>query len=164
MVDANWKDAVAAYLRRLDKAVGALAGALDQFEMLTAEGGFDALSDPAAATAEASAKLEALLEERAELLVASQVAGRRGRSLRGVLEYYAEEDLLGECERIAQDIEEQRVRTISSFVAHFHLAETSKVLVRILTRSGTDPGTYAGPGAQGAKMRISGGGLLDEAA
>lgn len=164
MVDANWMDAVAAYLKRLDQAVGALSAALDQIEALTAEGGFDALSDPAVATGEASAKLESLLEERAELLALSQVEGRRGRSLRSVLEHYGEDELLVECERIAGRIEAQRVRTISSFVAHFHLAETSKVLVRILTRSGSDPGTYAGPGAQGAPKRITGGGLLDEAA
>ncbi|WP_164104625.1 hypothetical protein [Candidatus Laterigemmans baculatus] len=163
MVDANWIDAVAAYLKRLDLAVGALAAALDRFEALPALTGEGDPSEPAVATAEASAQLESLLEERAELLAGSRVEGRRGRSLRTVLEHCGEAELLQECERIAARIEEQRVRTISSFVTHFHLAEASKDLVRILTRSGSSPGTYAGPGAIRAQG-YAGGGLLDEAA
>lgn len=158
MVDQNWKQAVAAYLTRLEGAVEALAQALDDFELCIAAGNFNALAQPAEATAAASAELESLLDARSELLKAGSPDGPRGRSLRGLLKQHQEPEMLAICERVSERIEEQRVRTISNFVTHFHLAETSKVLVRVLTRSAADPGTY------GAKPRSTGGGLLDEAA
>lgn len=158
MVDAQWIDSVEAYLHRLDAAVEALAVALSEFDACTAEGGFAALNQPAEATADAAARLEVLLDERAALLAQTEVNGQRGRSLRSVIEQLGDVDMLASCDRIAARIDEQRLRTISTFVTQFHLAETGQQLVRILTRSHADPGTY------GPKARNVGGGLLDEAA
>lgn len=157
-MDANWTDSVEVYLQRLDAAVDSLAAALDDFDARTAEGGFDALDQPAAATADAAAQLERLLDERAALLAETKIDDQRGRSLRSVLEQIGQSDLLASAERIARRIEEQRLRTITSFVTQFHLAETGQQLIRIMTRSHADPGTY------GPKARSVGGGLLDEAA
>lgn len=158
MLDAQWITSVESYLHRLDGAVNSLAIALDDFDAHTAEGNFNALGEPATATAEAAASLEALLDERAALLAQTESDGRRARSLRGALESSGRDDLVASCEHIGARIEEQRLRSIRSFVTQFHLAETGQQLVRILTRSQSDPGTY------GPKAKSVGGGLLDEAA
>lgn len=158
MLDAKWITSVESYLHRLDGAVDSLAIALDGFDAHTASGDFNALGESATATADAAARLEALLDERAALLAQTEVDGRRPRSLRGALETTDREDLLASCDRIGARIEEQRLRSIRSFVTQFHLAETGQHLVRILTRSQSDPGTY------GPKAKNVGGGLLDEAA
>lgn len=158
MQDPQWLRSVESYLHRLEEAVDALAAALDGCDARTAEGQFDAVGASAAATADAASRLEALLDERAALLAQTEVDGQRARSLRSVLTQTGQLELLASCERIAERIEEQRLRSISSFVTQFHLAETGQQLVRILTRSKTNPGTY------GPKARNVGGGLLDEAA
>lgn len=162
-VPVGWLEIVDRYFDNLESTLDALNESVEDFRALMTDGRFAEFARPTAALQKLVVELEASLDHRSRLLGQVTLEGSRPRSLRAALSRLDDRVRLLRAEELTQRIGEERLRAVVQFVAQFHLAETGKDLVRILTRSGPDPGIY-GAGMRMLTPKSTGGGLMDEAA
>ncbi len=159
----GWLELVDRYFDNLENTLNALNESVDDYRALMVAGRFADFARPTAVMQQLVVELESSLDHRTHLLGQVASEGSRPRTIRGVLKSLDDGVRLLRAEELSTRIGEERLRAVVQFVAQFHLAETGKDLVRILTRSGPDPGTY-GAGMRMLTPKSSGGGLMDEAA